>query len=245
MRANDIKVNRHLLIFIFISLLTTMLVVGCSNDDAASGTDETNGGANERIEEMSDSDQEASDTASNEGNEETTADEAVENGNESDSEEITEDSGDQSDSEGSREDDLTAEVGESHLPETLEVDETVYHDNGTILTLESINFNEEYITVNISVINAAERDISITAGGRNGAVLEDDIGEVQYFYLPPEDNESLDIPEGDRMTASLVFVGMLPDEATSLHLTLNDTFGGDSAIVSNPKFVFDTIDLGR
>ncbi|WP_096186915.1 hypothetical protein [Evansella halocellulosilytica] len=232
MSMNDIKVNRHLIMFIIILFFIATMVVGCSNEDAASDTDETNEGADEAT---NDSD----DTSSNQD------EEATEDEQENDSEETIEASGEQNGSEESREDDLSEEVGESSLPETLEVDETVYHDNGTILTLESINFNEEYITVNISVINAAERDVSITAGGRSGAFLEDDLGDVQYFYHPPEENENLDIPEGDRMTASLVFVGMLPDEASSLNLTLNDTYGGDSSIASNPQFDFENIDLGR
>ncbi|MBU9723368.1 hypothetical protein [Bacillus alkalicola] len=141
--------------------------------------------------------------------------------------------------------DLSTEVSASSLPETLELDETQYHENGTILTLESIHFNEEYITVNITVLNASGKDISITAAGRTGAELEDDTGETMYYYQPPKENESLDIPEGDRMTASLIFVGMLPEEATSLHLTLNSIFGGSSRITHNPMFEFEDISLGR
>lgn len=125
----------------------------------------------------------------------------------------------------------------SNLPEPIEIDETVYHDNGTILTLESMSFHDEYITVNISVINAAEFDIDLVNGGRDAAVLEDNTG-LSYYFMPPHRNERIQIKEGEKMSGSLIFVGMLPEEATSVNFILNDKFGGKADYERSPSFEF-------
>lgn len=142
------------------------------------------------------------------------------------------------------EDPETSTETNAFLSEKMEVNEQISHVNGTVLKLESISFDDEFITVNFTAINGSIGTIGLAWDGRQGVILEDDTGHT-YPFLPPEDNETLEIEEGERLSGSLIFIGKLREDATSLHLIFNPEGHKDDTSTSSPYFSFESIDLQR
>ncbi|ARK28592.1 hypothetical protein [Halalkalibacter krulwichiae] len=136
------------------------------------------------------------------------------------------------------------EANKTELPEKLQVDQQLIHDNGTVATIESIEFGEEVITVNVNVKNGRLGDIFFAHTGRKGLVLEDDTG-VQYPFLPPNDNEGLMIGTGEQLSGALVFLGRVNGEAKELSLTVNPHRKDDNERTSTPYFFFESIEIQR
>lgn len=135
--------------------------------------------------------------------------------------------------------------GNGHsLPEAIEIDEQISHANGVVLTVESIRFDEELITIDIAAINGSDASVYLTDNGREGAVLKDNTG-FRYQFLPPEDNKDLKIAKGERLSGSLIFIGQLKDEAASLDLVFNPKGQENSEYTDTPTFNLESIDLNR
>ncbi|MDE5414283.1 hypothetical protein [Alkalihalobacterium chitinilyticum] len=130
----------------------------------------------------------------------------------------------------------------SELPKTIEVDQQLIHNNGTVLTIESVHLGEEFITIDIQAINGASNNVFLSWGGKNSMILQDDTG-VTYPFLPPERNHNLEIKIGERLSGSLIFVGRINGEATSLHLKTNPNGSEDKDATDMPSFFFEYEDL--
>ncbi|WP_216827371.1 hypothetical protein [Alkalihalobacterium elongatum] len=126
----------------------------------------------------------------------------------------------------------------SELPRTIEIDEQFIHNNGTVLTIESIHLGEEFITIDIQAINGANNNVYLSWGGKNALVLQDDTG-VTYPFLPPEDNYNLEIKIGERLSGSLIFGGRIKEQATSLKLIINPNGYEDRDSTDFPSFTFE------
>lgn len=112
------------------------------------------------------------------------------------------------------------------LPDPIEVDERQQQPNGTILTVETVSFEDDYISVEFNVQNGYDSKIQLAElmndVNKPGVILGDDTG-FDYRYLPG-DNQYLSVESGERMSGSINFVRSLEEDATSLTLEFNPKF---------------------
>ncbi|MFC0300746.1 hypothetical protein ACFFIS_07925 [Virgibacillus soli] len=142
-------------------------------------------------------------------------------------------------------DNEASEIEDDNLPDEMKVGVQQSHENGTVVTVDSISFDEEYVIVHITAINGKDSYIKLTYNIWDGAKLVDDTG-FEYHYLAPEDNRDLRIESGERLTGSLVFIGRLQDEAKSLNLTFNPGNPQDNSKHDyDPKLIFKDIEIKR
>ncbi len=126
------------------------------------------------------------------------------------------------------------------LPDDIEINERIQHPTGVIVTLESIAFEDDYISVKFMVQNGYRAYVKLDL---DGVALEDDTG---FFYsFQPVD---LRVEENERMEGTLNFIGRLDDEASSLTLSFNQEADDDDMERDDtqyPKIVFDDIQIER
>ncbi|WP_413381989.1 hypothetical protein [Alkalihalobacillus sp. 1P02AB] len=212
---------------LFSMMFISMVLVACQSPNASELT------TNELDEEANDEQLETNDN-------EATETEGTELTEEADSESATEENSDEdtvSDNESSK---------ESSLPDSMEVGLQQSHPNGVNLTVETIHFDEEFITIDVTSINGHNYASDLSNLNRKGITLTDDTG-FHYHFLPPEDNEKLTIEPDERLSGSLIFIGKLQEDAQSLTLTFNELAKGfeDSTGFPHPYFHFEEIEIIR
>lgn len=205
-----------------IILFFIIVVVGCSNsnnDDTSNDTPVEDESLEESGEEESIEESEEADTVSTgEDDEITDSDEEVNDDASNDN----------------------RTTSNKDLPEDMEVNERVKHPNGVVATLETISFEEDYIAVDFMIQNGFGYYVKLSL---DGVSLIDDTG-FEYSFQPVD----LRVEENERMEGTLIFIGRLDDEATSLTFSFNEEADSDAEEYDGeqyPKIVFKDIKIER
>lgn len=136
-------------------------------------------------------------------------------------------------------------TGNSELPEPIELNEEI-HEDGIAFTLETITFEEDYITASFHATNTAGHAIELAAKGRaeeddlGGITLMDDTG-FAYRYIADKRIHRIKVLDGEEVTGTVSFFGRLRDDAQSLTLTFNP----DEYTNREPTFTFENIQINR
>lgn len=101
------------------------------------------------------------------------------------------------------------------------------HPEGHLLSASSVEVRDRSIAVEVALVNGSTRDIQMSSHRLH---LVDDVGNT-YEFSPPSQNEDLEVGPGAELTGTLVFLGVLDPEATSLSMLAN---------VNDPE---ETVDL--
>lgn len=120
------------------------------------------------------------------------------------------------------------------------------HQNGTLLSVDSVRVERTGIVVGITLVNGFTETVGLN---RRGVHLIDDLGN-SYNFDEPDTNAELALEPGAELNGELVFLGVLPDEATSLVLKAN-VFQADDNIdvlsrfdrTTSPEFLIEGIRL--
>lgn len=107
-------------------------------------------------------------------------------------------------------------------PRTLSIEQR--HPNGSVLRVTSLTVESNAIRLDVQVVNGADRDFGLAAGGAVVS-LTDDLGGV-YEFLEPANNPDLEIQQRGTLTGELVYFGVLNPAASSLRLQSNDGVAG-------------------
>jgi hypothetical protein len=99
---------------------------------------------------------------------------------------------------------------------TTVVDVEQRHPNGSVLRVTGVTVAATSITLQVEVVNGLADRIFLGYSG-NTMRLDDDLGTT-YEFLPPPDNEDLEIEGRGTLTGSFVFYGVPDPAATSLRL---------------------------
>lgn len=91
------------------------------------------------------------------------------------------------------------------------------HPCGATFDVMGVQKREKSIAVAFQAINGHSEVISLNT---RGAWLVDNVGNI-YKFQPPAQNGALKIPSGAKMTGTMVFLGDLAPEATSVTLRVN------------------------
>lgn len=94
------------------------------------------------------------------------------------------------------------------------------HPNGANVTMRGITFTETGTVVSLLAENDA-RTVSIRLALAGKSFLLDDLGN-EYAILPPDDNQSLEIPGQAGLDADLSFPGAINLDATTIEVVFND-----------------------
>jgi len=105
------------------------------------------------------------------------------------------------------------------------------HQNGAVLTVQSVRVDRTGVVIGVSVINGHTHPVSLNA--RRMYVL-DDRGNG-YNFRPPAQNSNLTVEPGAELAGDLVFLGGVPQDATSLTLKTN-VFNADENIDKASRF---------
>lgn len=108
--------------------------------------------------------------------------------------------------------------------------------------IKSIAIEGQGIYVTIGA-QSRDRTMAVLAYTEPSVFLEDDLGNI-YPWQAPEENESLKITLGDRLTARLGFVGPIEEGAQSLTLYLNYSSPGNPwGFPGVPAFRFEDLPI--
>jgi len=105
------------------------------------------------------------------------------------------------------------------------------HQNGAVLSVQSVRVDRTGVVIGVSVINGHTHPVSLNA--RRMYVL-DDRGNG-YNFRPPAQNSNLTVEPGAELAGDLVFLGVVPQDATSLTLKTN-VFNADENIDKASRF---------
>lgn len=121
------------------------------------------------------------------------------------------------------------------------------HPNGTVLEVTSVAAGPDAVVVGVTVTNGYSEAIRLNS---RGVFLLDDLGNG-YPLQPPELNERLRVPAGQRLSGELVFPGEVDPRATSLTLKTNVYNADDtvdttsrSAEVTTPVLLVPDLPVG-
>lgn len=107
------------------------------------------------------------------------------------------------------------------------------HPNGSVLRLRGVALAPTSISVQVEVVNGLDRLIRLayTVGNRE-LRLEDDRGS-SYQFVPPPDNELLQIEPRGTLSGTLVFYGVPDPAATALRIQFNGPRNGPLSNAAN------------
>ncbi|MFD1363261.1 hypothetical protein [Lentibacillus salinarum] len=208
-------------------IFTVFVAVACSNqsnDSDAQNNEEESDQSNEVENEARNQDNEANDSNSDD----------TQNDEESDS-------GLNDDNEQSISSDDNASADNNDLPETIEIDEQIQHEEGVTFTLEQISFEEDHITVDFNAENHSGFSQYLASAGRakssnlGGITLQDDTG-YDYRYVADDDSDRIELEDQEKVTGTVSFAGRIQDDAQSLTLTFNPNN-------VEPEFSFEDIEI--
>lgn len=91
------------------------------------------------------------------------------------------------------------------------------HPQGSLLTVEEVEVRERSIALDISLVNGRTDIIRLN----NFRLWLVDDQDNSYEFSPPEQNANLEVAAGAELTGTIVFLGVLDPEATSLTLKSN------------------------
>lgn len=91
------------------------------------------------------------------------------------------------------------------------------HPQGHLLTASAVQVRDRSIAVDVALVNGSTGEIQM---GSNRLHLVDDAGNA-YEFSPPTQNADLLVAPGAELTGTLVFLGVLDPEATSLTMLAN------------------------
>lgn len=139
--------------------------------------------------------------------------------------------------------DDSASANNNDLPETIEINEQIQHEEGVTLTLEQIAFEEDHITVDFNAENHSGFSKYLASGGRakgsnlGGITLQDDTG-YDYRYIADKESARIKLEDQERVNGTISFAGRIQDDAQSLTLIFNP---GNV----EPQFNFEDIEIER
>lgn len=128
-------------------------------------------------------------------------------------------------------------TGAAKAPVSQDVDLQANHPNGTVLRLSNITFSQDSIAVSLSVTNGHKDEIRLND---HAMLLRDNLGN-RYNLSPPPQNPDVRVPSGNTLDGKFIFLGRLNPAATSLTLTTNDRYGGNSDYTNQPKITINEI----
>ncbi|MFC0014188.1 MULTISPECIES: hypothetical protein [Allobacillus] len=137
--------------------------------------------------------------------------------------------------------DERASNDDKELPETIEINEQIQHEEGVTFTLEKISFKEDHITVDFNAENHSGFKQYLASGGRakssnlGGITLQDNTG-YNYRYVADDDSDRIKLEDMEKVTATVSFAGRIQDDAQSLTLIFNP----DNV---EPQFNFEDIEI--
>ena len=91
------------------------------------------------------------------------------------------------------------------------------HPQGSLLTVNEVEVRERSIALDISLVNGRTDAIRLN----NYRLWLVDDNDNSYEFSPPVQNANLEVGPGAELSGSLVFLGVLDPEATSLSLKSN------------------------
>lgn len=127
-------------------------------------------------------------------------------------------------------------------PVSYALDLQANHPNGTVLRVTRATLAEDHIALDLAVTNGHRADIRLNDFGK--MILTDDTG-ARYNPAPPPQDPDVRVAEGTSMQGTFVFLGRVSPAATSLTLTTNSGYGGESEHSSAPKIVIRDIPVRR
>ena len=117
------------------------------------------------------------------------------------------------------------------------------HPNGVSLTLNGIEFGEDFTGVQFLAVNG-HHDIVRLADDSEDAYLQDEAGN-KYLLIRPANGRKLEIPARQKMNGSIHFAGMPPATAKKQSLHLNARYGGTNENTTMPKIVVNDLTIGK
>lgn len=128
----------------------------------------------------------------------------------------------------------------------VDVDASDRHPNGALLSASRVEVRERSVAVDMTLVNGFTDDVSLNGVG---LWLVDDQGN-SYAFDEPDQNADLTIGAGEELTGTLVFLGVVPADATSITLKSNVYDVEDpidvndrSGTSTNPEFLLEGLPL--
>lgn len=137
-------------------------------------------------------------------------------------------------------------------PQDVNIDTSVRHPGGTVLSVTGVTFDGNEIRVAAELINGSSGDVRISLNGSDRLRLVDDLGGVYNFVVPADlRDRNIELSQGESIGGDFVFLGPVTSSAASLTLAANtfedNPLPGDMESAfegeSTPTLVLDGIDL--
>lgn len=97
----------------------------------------------------------------------------------------------------------------------------VRHESGVVVTLERLVVEPSYVVLEFSAANGSPGEVALAGDTTQGITLELDDPAVVMTYQAPSVNETLELSSGEVLEAEIVFLGVLPADASSMDITFN------------------------
>lgn len=219
-------------------IFTLSVAVACSNqsnENDAQNNGEESAQSKEDENEVSNQDNDGNESNSNDAQNDDDETDSVLNDDQSSNDQTNDDNEQSSSS------DDSASANDNNLPEIIEIDEQIQHEEGVTFTLEQIAFKEDHISVDFNAENHSGFSQYLASAGRakssdlGGITLQDDTG-YDYRYVADEDTDRIQLEDQKKVTGTVSFAGRIQDDAKSLTLRFNP----DNV---EPQFNFEDIEI--
>ena len=97
----------------------------------------------------------------------------------------------------------------------------VRHESGVVITLKRLLVEPSYVILEFSAANGSSDEVALAGDTNQGIILEVDDPAVTMTYQAPSVNETLELSSGEVLEAEIVFLGVLPDNASTMDITFN------------------------
>lgn len=123
----------------------------------------------------------------------------------------------------------------SEPSEVIDVDVAERHPNGAVLQAREVRLRPDAIEVDVEILNGRDGRIQLHAPhpATRRLYAVDDRGN-EYPFSPPPDNETVEVAASESLEGTLVFLGRLNPEATTLTV---HTYGGAGDQPAHVPFV--------
>ena len=110
---------------------------------------------------------------------------------------------------------------EENATRSYAVDAQTVHPNGVILHVSQVTVTRVYTTVQASVVNGSNTPVALNHWYRTDPTILRDAQGNAYRLTPPQGDEELQVPPGQNLEGTFVFLGHIPSTSKPLTLVIN------------------------
>jgi len=90
-----------------------------------------------------------------------------------------------------------------------------------VITLERLVVEPSYVILEFRAANGSSGEVALAGDTNRGIILGVDDPAVTMTYQAPSVNETLELSSGEVLDAEIVFLGVLPGDASMMDVTFN------------------------